>query len=152
MITKKKRAPSLSNDDLIKIVEIIDSWKGRLTWELLLDEIEIVVGSRYSRYTFYDYPEIQNAFGFKKNLTKKSETAKGQSKSREPSTPKDPRVAAALEQISRGLQKIKRLEHENSLLIEQFVRWAHNAQRKGLSIEDLNQPLSRVERDRSNLK
>jgi hypothetical protein len=41
------------------------------------------------------------------------------------------------------------LEAENQLLIEQFVTWAINAERKGVTLEMLNAPLPKPRRDRS---
>jgi hypothetical protein len=43
--------------------------------------------------------------------------------------------------------EIDRLKAENARLLEQFVRWAYNANNRGVSEEVLNRPLPAVNRD-----
>lgn len=139
---KKNRAPDLNAERITAIVEMLDEWKGRLTWELLLDAVEASTGYRYSRFTFAEYPQIANAFSLRKD------TLRG-TLPRERGEPRDERVRAALAQADRYKAKVKRLEAENQLLNEQFVTWATNAERKGVTMDVLNAPLPKPERDRS---
>ncbi|WP_165720911.1 hypothetical protein [Bordetella trematum] len=139
---RKSRAPDLTDERIATVLELLDEWRGKLTWELLLDAVEKKTGHRYSRFTFAEYPEIANAFTFKKN------TLRG-SLSRERSAPKDEQIRAALSQVDRYRQKAERLQAENQLLVEQFVTWAINAERKGVTIDMLNAPLPKPNRDRS---
>ncbi|POR56201.1 hypothetical protein B0G62_101598 [Paraburkholderia eburnea] len=139
---KKNRAPDLTAERISAIVETLDAWKGKLTWELLLDAVETSTGYRYSRFTFAEYPEIANAFSLRKDALRGTLT-------RERSQPRDERVRAALAQADRYKAKAERLEAENQLLTEQFVTWAINAERKGVTMEMLNAPLPKPERDRS---
>lgn len=139
---KKNRAPDLTDERITAIVETLDEWKGKLTWELLLDAVEASTGYRYSRFTFAEYPEIANAFSLRKD------TLRG-TLPRERSEPRDERVRAALAKADRYKAKAERLEAENQLLTEQFVTWAINAERKGVTIDMLNAPLPKPERDRS---
>lgn len=98
--------------------------------------------SGYSRFTFAEYPHIANAFSFKKDAL--SGTWK-----RERGEPRDERVRAALEQVNRYKAKVQRLEQENQLLLEQFVTWSHNAERKGVTVMMLNAPPPKPHGDRS---
>jgi|SRR5471030_3120564 len=139
---KKPRAPDLTNEILQSVLDTLDGWKGKLTWDLFLDEIEKVVGHRYSRFTFAEYPQIANAFTLKK------EGLRGTFKP-PASEPRDEKVRAALEQVDRYKAKVERLEAENQLLLEQFVTWAHNAERKGVTTMMLNAPLPKPPRDKS---
>lgn len=138
-MTRKKRAPDLTEDSVVKIIELIDGWSGALTWDKLIEKTEEVLGYSYSRFTLYEYPSIANAFAIKKDSIRRSK----EGSSRKPSTPRDEKLAAALEQLERYKSKIERLEKENNLLIEQFVRWAYNAERKGISIKKLNEPMTK---------
>ena len=54
-----------------------------------------------------------------------------------------------MEQTERFKAKAERLEAENNLLLERFVTWAHNAERKGVTMDMLNIPLVKPDRDRS---
>lgn len=139
---KKNRAPDLTNERIAVVLDILDMWKGKLTWELLLDAVETATGHRYSRFTFADYPEIANAFSLKKDALRGTlPRSRGE--------PRDERVRAALAQVERYKAKSERLEAENQLLLEQFVVWATNAERKGVIMDMLNAPLPKPQRDRS---
>lgn len=139
---KKSRAPDLTDKLISMVLEILDGWKGKLTWELLLDSVALSTGHRYSRFTFAEYPQIANAFSFKK------ETLRGTISS-SASEPRDERVRLALAQAARCKAKADRLEAENQLLIEQFVTWAINAERKGVTMDMMNAPLPKPNRGQS---
>lgn len=139
---KKSRAPDLTQELLQQVLDTLDGWQGKLTWDLLLDAVETLTGHRYSRFTFADYPEIANAFSFRKD------TLRG-TLPRTRSAPKDERLRAALEQVDRLQAKAERLQAENNLLSEQFVTWAINAERKGVTMDMLNAPLPKPNRDQT---
>lgn len=139
---KKVRAPDLTDERIQVVLSALDSWKGKLTWDLLIAAVKEACGIAYSRFTFSSYPEIANAFVLKK------ETLRG-TWSAGVATPRDKRVNAALEQSDRLKAKVERLTQENLLLKEQFVIWAHNAERKGVTIMMLNAPLPKPNRDQS---
>lgn len=147
-MTKKKRAPDLTEESIHKIIDILDSWQGKLTWELLISEVKKAIGATYSRYTFFEYPSITNAFQIRKEALRHAR----EGEPRTLSTPKDARLAAAFEQIERYKAKIARLEKENNLLLEQFVTWAHNAELKGVTMDMLNRPFPKPDRDKSRVK
>jgi hypothetical protein len=139
---KKNRAPDLTEERVAAVLDTLDSWRGKLTWELLLDAVENAIGLRYSRFTFAEYPEIANAFSLKKDSLRGTLP-------RSRGVPRDERLRAALMQAERYKAKVKRLEAENQLLSEQFVTWAINAERKGVTMDMLNKPLPKPQRDQS---
>lgn len=139
---RKSRAPALTQERIQVVIDTLDEWTGKLTWELLIAAVAKRAGITYSRFTFAEYPQIANAFDLKKKGVRAA--LKGT-----PSTPRDERVRAAVEQVKRYQDKVKRLEMENELLLEQFVTWATNAERKGVTVAMLNAPLSKPPRDRS---
>jgi hypothetical protein len=139
---RKSRAPDLTEERILVVIDILDGWKGKLTWDLLLQGVENKTGIAYSRFTFAEYPKIANAFTLRKKAL--SGTFKA-----EPGQPRDEQVRAALEQVDRYRAKVERLEQENQLLLEQFVTWATNAERKGVTMSMLNAPLHKPNRDRS---
>lgn len=139
---RKTRAPDLTDERIKEVVDILDGWTGKLTWDLLLAAVEKAIGIRYSRFTFAEYPEIANAFSFKKDRLRGTKPGgRGE--------PRDARVRDALEQKQRYQDKAERLEQENLLLLEQFVTWATNAERKGVTMAMLNAPLPKPKRDRT---
>lgn len=139
---KKNRAPDLTVERIAIVLEKLDAWNGKLTWELLLDAVQELIGFRYSRFTFAEYPEIANAFSLKKDALRGNIP-------RERGEHRDERVRAALAQAERYKAKAARLEAENQILTEQFVTWANNAERKGVTLDMLNAPLPKPQRDRS---
>lgn len=139
---KKDRAQNLTAERIAVVLDTLDAWTGKLTWDLLLDAVKESTGSRYSRFTFAEYPEIANAFSLKKDALRGTLP-------RERGEPRDERLRAALAQKDRYKAKAERLEAENQLLTEQFVTWALNAERKGVTMDMLNAPLTKPNRDRS---
>lgn len=139
---RKKRAPDLTDELIAQVLEALDAWTGKLTWGLLIDAVETKTSHRYSRFTFAGYPQIANAFSLKKgNLRGTLPRARGE--------PSDERLRASMAQADRYKAKIERLEAENQLLVEQFVTWAIHAERKGVTIDMLNAPLPKPDRDRT---
>jgi len=136
---KKSRAPDLTQEVLQQVLGTLDGWQGKLTWDLLLAAVEVLTGHRYSRFTFADYPEIANAF------SRRKATLRG-TLPQTRAQPKDERLRAALEQVDRLQAKVERLQAENNLLSEQFVTWAINAERKGVTMNMLNAPLPKPNR------
>lgn len=139
---KKSRAPALTVERIQAVLDLLDNWSGKLTWDLLIEEVQNTVGITYSRFTFAEYPNITNAFALRKEALREM----GGKPTREP---KDERVRAALARADRYKAKAERLELENQLLLEQFVTWAHNAERKGVTLQMLNASLSKPNRDKS---
>lgn len=139
---KKTRAPNLTDERIQEVLSALDGWKGKLTWDLLIAAVKASTGIAYSRFTFSEYPEIANAFALKKDALRGTWSGGAV-------TPRDERVRAAIEQVDRLKSKVDRLTQENQLLKEQFVTWAHNAERKGVTILMLNKPLLKPDRDRS---
>lgn len=135
---KKRRAKNLSDVEIKKIVEILDLWTGKLTWELLIDEIALRRYDRYTRQALYAHERIRHAFDLKK---KKGTSERGMVK---PAC--SPELKIAMEKIERLESEKMRLESENQCLLEQFVRWAYNAYTRGLDQEFLNRSLPSINR------
>ncbi len=134
----QKRAKNLDDAGIKKIVEILDGWSGKLTWELLIDSIELSMHSRYTRQTLHKHERIYNAFELRKNGI-----ADGDGEIR---TVRSPELQKALERIARLEAANTRLESENEKLLEQFARWAYNAHTRDLDKDFLNQALPHVNR------
>jgi len=130
-------AKTLNDKDIQKILGIIDGWKGKLTYEKLIDAAEMPLRHRYSRQALYGHVRIREAVNNRKNALRNG-TAGKQVKSVE--------LQKALERIERLNSVIQRLEKENEVLLSQFVRWAYNAHSKGLTPEFLNAAMPEIDR------
>lgn len=139
---KKSRAPDLTQEHIATVLDTLDTWRGKLTWDLLLDKLEAVWGYRYSRFTLASYVKVVDAFAHRKDALRGTlPVSRG--------TPTDERVRAAVEQAERFKAKAERIEAENNRLLEQFVTWAQNAESNGVTMDMLNKPLPKPDRDRS---
>jgi hypothetical protein len=134
---KRTRSKNLDDNDIQEIVEILDGWSGRLSWDLLIDAVEVRRFNRYTRQTLYKHERIRHAFGLrKKRLADGSGSPKREAMSSE--------LQAALGRIARLEAENARLRSENNRLLEQFVRWSYNAHTRGLNEELLNRSLPHV--------
>lgn len=139
-----KRAKNLDDADIKQIVEILDGWSEKLTWDMLIDAIELRMHNCYTRQALHKHERIRNAF----ELRKKGLVG-GDGEIR---TVRSPELQKSLERIARMEVENTRLESENEKLLEQFARWAYNAHTRGLDSNFLNQPLPPVNRGQAQKK
>jgi len=136
------RAKNLSDEDIAKIVEVLDGWSGKLSWELLIEAIEKRLFARYTRQALHKHVRIKEAFAHRK-----AELARSGDRPRKAAS--SPELQLALDRIERLTAENSRLEAENERLLEQFVRWAYNAHLRKLDETFLNQPLPPVDRQQT---
>lgn len=98
----------------------IDKWAGKLTWELYAERLATALGEqRISRYTLLSYPVLVEAFNAKKDaLRAATQNSDGNGR--------NVTLDFAKQEIATLEAKVARLEKQNDLLREQFVRWQHN--------------------------
>lgn len=133
-------AKHLTKLDIEAIINIINGWKGRkLTWDGICEASEAVVGKKPTRQSLCCNDSIKEAYAAKK----KGVMIRGP----RISLPSNLNVAA--ERINKLQNEIDSLKAKNNALLEQFVRWQYNAYKYGLTKHQLNQPLSRIDRERT---
>lgn len=107
---RKSRGANLTDDAIASIVRMLDSWDGKLTWDLLVAHIHKQLRLRYTRQALDRHVRISQAFQARKKAVRK-QPPKG--------TPEQERI--------RSLEaENARLERENRNLLEQFHRWLYN--------------------------
>jgi hypothetical protein len=134
------RSKNITNEILDLIIGILDGWQGKLTWERLIDEIEMLSNVKYTRQTLFKHTRIKLAF-----QNSKSRVEGDLSEDQE----NNPTIALLKKRIDRLEIENSRLQLENDRLLEQFVRWSYNAHLKGLDKDFLNNPLPRVDREQT---
>jgi predicted RNase H-like nuclease (RuvC/YqgF family) len=127
-------APKMTDSMINQSVLMLDGWSGKLTWDLYLEALSVDVGHRYTKAAMLRHDRIKDAWGHAKERCRGSD---------EVST-KPPEIALMDTRNKELEERVKRLTRENNRLLEQFVRWAHNASRRGMSLEDLERPLPYV--------
>lgn len=128
-------AKHITDNDVERIVEILDGWCDKLTWEALCDACAPVIRTKPARQTLIKFSRITMAYDACKARLKENMPA---------STP--PSMKVAIERINRLEQENERLKRENSGLLQQFVVWQYNAYAHGLSDRILNKPLPTIDR------
>jgi hypothetical protein len=111
-----------------------------LTWQLLIEAIDERTRVRYTRQALNNHERIKLAFSVRRETL---QATRGPMRV-DIATPEH---AALLQINARRDAEIERLKAENARLLEQFVRWAYNANNRGVSEEVLNRPLPAVNRD-----
>lgn len=135
--TNRVRSKNLNDDDIEKIVGILDGWSEKLTWDNFIDEVEDQLKNRYTRQTLAKHARIKSAF----DLTKKRISELENNKSTSPVE-----IEVLLQQLERVKAQNTRLEKENQNLLAQFSRWSYNSYAKGVTEDELDKPLPMLDR------
>lgn len=141
----------ITEDTLPLIIQHIDLWKGKLTWDLLCKKIAAELGvDSVTRQALSSNDEIKDAYTKRKNSLREEKD--------EPVVTSDSEDGDVTVEYLKD--KVKKLEAENARLHElnerykkRFVIWLHNAYQRGMnvsSLEDaarvLNEPLVEIKR------
>ncbi|MCC5812493.1 MAG: hypothetical protein JJU06_19185 [Ectothiorhodospiraceae bacterium] len=133
-------ARHLTTRDVDAIVNLIHGWSGaKLTWEAICDAAEPLVGKRPSRQSLNAHGAIVNAY----KVVKKG----GRQIDPMPSRPSSLKTAAA--RISKLERERDQLREENRAYKQKFVLWQYNAYKHGLKEHQLDEPLPKIDRERS---
>lgn len=130
-------AKHLTARDIELLVGLIDGWNDKLTWDALCDEAANLIGTKPTRQTLNAHPAVKSAFSDKKTQLKT-----GLKPTKRPQS-----LAIAEQRINRLESENQRLKAENDRLLERFIRWQYNAQKRGLSHAVLDEPLPKIDRD-----
>lgn len=134
-------AKHLDKKDISIIKNTIAGWdsekSGKLSWEYLCDRLEPVIGKRPTRQSLGLHEDIVMAFNIKKKNIKS-----GNDEEKRPAN-----LKMASQRISNLEFKNKVLAEELRSLEERFVVWQFNAINYGISYEQLNNGLPKIDRE-----
>lgn len=133
-------AKHLTKADVEAIINIIHGWGDeKLTWEDICHSASEMVGKKPTRQSLNANALIKEAYEAKKKGLKihGPRTA----------TPSSLKVAAA--RIAKQQSEIDSLKAKNMALLEQFVKWQYNAYKYGMKEHQLNEPMPRIDRERT---
>lgn len=130
----------LTDREVEQIVGLLTSWRGDLSWELLLERVGSMLGRTFTRQGLNKQENILTAFQ--------------NAKVRLRATPPDPsglspELAMAQARIDSMVAELAVMKAERDRLNEKFATWLYNARSRGITAVDLNRPLPQVDRDRS---
>ncbi len=135
--TKRNRSKNLTDARIEKIVEILDGWSGKLTWDILISEIALRLKDLYTRQTLAKHTRIKSAYDLTKERTIDIENLKSAGSAE---------ISVLKQHIKRLEAKNTRLHRENQDLLIQFAKWAYNSHAKGLTKDELDKPLPKIDR------
>lgn len=98
---------SLETEQQISIKTIIRTWQGKLTWDLLVTQIDVELGISTTRQTLNTYTSIKQEFDLKKKELRSKPVASS-----------DPALSYLKSDIDKA-EEIIRLKAENEILKEQ---------------------------------
>ncbi|ODT00786.1 MAG: hypothetical protein ABS49_03840 [Erythrobacter sp. SCN 62-14] len=139
MARSKNSKKRLSEQDVKNIVAVLETWEGPLTWDLVVQRVAVVVGSRFSRQALDAHEVIKATFQSRKrrNRAMLESVKKGRATSDE--IPAE--LALALQRAEAADVRAKALEEIVDRYREKFIVWLYNARNRGLTEEQLNAPL-----------
>ncbi len=133
-------AKHLTQTDVEAIISIIYAWKDeKLTWEGICEASEPIIGKNPTRQSLNANKLIKEAYSSKKSTIKMSGIV----------VSKPSNLNMASDRIGRLQSEIENLKRKNSALLEQFVIWQYNAYKYGMKEYQLNEPLPRIDRERT---
>ena len=133
-------AKHLTKRDIEAIVNIIHGHDSdKLTWEGICEASQEVVGKKPTRQSLYANKVIREAYKSKKHTLKVKGVVK----------PKPSSLNEAAQRIARLQSEVDTLKMKNNALLEQFVIWQYNSYKYGVKEHQLNEPLPRIDRERT---
>lgn len=136
-------AKHLTKGDVEAIINIIHGWKDeKLTWDEICESASAVVGKKPTRQSLNANKLIKEAYEVKKSGLK----------IHGPRTATPSSLKMAAERIAKQQSEIDSLKAKNSALLEQFVKWQLNAYKHGMKEHQLNAPMPRIDRERTDGK
>lgn len=133
----------LTSDEIERIVELLTSWRGKLSWELLLERVETLLRRPFTRQGLAKQDNIQIAYQQAKDRIRKQKPTYSEAL---------PEIELMKNTIDSLRAKIAVMEAERGRYEEKFATWLYNARSRGISELDLNRHLPEVDRDWSTNK
>lgn len=128
----------ITEENLEDIVMLINTWEGKLTWDLLCSEVSQLLNIKsIERQSLANYSDIQKAFSTRKQRIKENSKANPQ-----------PNVTIDYlqKQVNNLKAQVQRLEEINEQYKQKFIVWQYNAYMHGMTEDKLNKPLIAVNR------
>ncbi|WGE86169.1 hypothetical protein [Actinobacillus equuli] len=128
----------ITEENLEDIIMLINTWEGKLTWDLLCSEVSQLLNIKsIERQSLANYSDIQKAFSTRKQRIKENSKANPQ-----------PNVTIDYlqKQVNNLKAQVQRLEEINEQYKQKFIVWQYNAYMHGMTEDKLNKPLIAINR------
>lgn len=136
-------AKHLTDNDVNSIINIIEGWPNqKITWDKICEEAIQMVGKRPTRQSLNSNKQIKAAYAAKQKGIILNGTRVAVPSS----------LSVAGDRIGKLQNEIRTLKAINSELLEQFGRWLYNSHKYGIKEHQLNEPLPKIDRERTDKK
>ncbi|ELQ9312292.1 hypothetical protein R3D73_005344 [Serratia marcescens] len=133
-------AKHLNRQDISAIVNLIRGWEeAKLTWSAICEEAEPLIGKLPTRQSLNAHEAITTAYQAKKD------TLKGKA----PKKPRPASLNAAASRIANLEAQLAEVTEQNRKFKQMFTIWQYNAYKNGIKESQLNMPLPKIDRERS---
>ncbi|MEZ8889238.1 hypothetical protein AB6F11_14750 [Vibrio sp. 10N.247.311.14] len=137
----------ITPETLPTILDVINTWEGKLTWPLLCERVADLLGIKggVQRQSLSSYKQIQEAYTDKKDAL------------RHPVAPDAaPTVKVDVDYLQgkvRALEaEVARLTVLNNAYKQRFILWQHNAYKNGVRMESLDDAIEMLQKPLVELK
>lgn len=135
----------MTDADVDRAVHLLAHWPydskyGKLTWGRLIDQLALT-GPTWTRQTLFAKPEIAAAFQEAKSQLRGEPRRDPRDAIPDPEASIDPAVGVLQKKVTSLETEVERLNRILRDYDERFIRFQYNAQRRGVSIAELNMPL-----------
>lgn len=136
----------VTQDTLPKVLYLIETWEGKLTWPLLCTKVMNMLGVEggVTRQALSSYKEIQEAFSSRKEALRHGPSIKP--------VVDDSQIAYLQNQIASLQAELKEAKELNERYKHRFVKWQYNAYRHGVRLESLDDAVEMLERPLMEIK
>ncbi|MFB2761803.1 hypothetical protein ACE012_20160 [Shewanella xiamenensis] len=135
----------VTNENISDILHLIDTWKGKLTWPLLCNEVKAMLGLEdVTRQALSGYKEIQEAYTARKQSLRETPSEKKRSE--------DSNVEYWKNQVEGLEAELVRANNTIAKYKQRFVLWQHNAYKHGIRIDSLDDAIEMLEQPMTAIK
>lgn len=135
----------ITAENIPEILHLIETWKGKLTWPLLCEDIMVMLQlDNVTRQTLSGYKQIQNAYTDRKQYLRENKDTEA------------PQINNDIEywknQVESLEVELKRANKINEMYKQRFVLWQHNAYIHGVRMESLDDAVEMLDKPLTEIK
>lgn len=135
----------VTEESIAEILQLIDTWKGKLTWPLLCNEVKSMLELEdVTRQTLSGYRDIQEAYTARKVFLRENPVEEVKAKDSDVEHLKN-QIEGLEAELARAINTIEKYK-------QRFVLWQFNAYKHGIRMDSLDDAVEMLEQPLTELK